>query len=464
MGSQVVQVELKIVDNLTGKSEEIAREFGADMKSMAGSVAELDNAVKINWGTTQSYTRSMEQLTGALRTSSDAEKESAQLAKTSAAMRKAAQEEAAASAVKSAESEATEMARIQARAEAEFQKVNAQAAAAEAQANASRIMRAIEKETAFHQTRLEALAGNDAAQEAEARRHAAVMLTLQEDAARKSTMASQQMFARVGSLGNQIQAIQGAFFGVSMAVGETDGKFGQMVGRMGAVTSGALGMAQAYQIASAEMAGMSRAMLVGMPILGAVGIALALVLDHQAKLKELAKHNDWLGDPAKASAVAAAMDQAAKAQDAATISIVRGASSYGVYAGMLNSTNRAAADFAEANIRIQSITGMTSDELIKLYGSLDKARWAFQQLADERLVNQQFALERAVIGAKKDGLDKAVALQEVSNRQAEESIKDHYAAILLDTHKSSDERKRAMEQMGKELALQEQVNQAELAD
>lgn len=386
----------------------------------------------------QAFTDSAKTAEAAYAKISNADSQAAAIAKTSAAMRRELQESNAASSVRTAEKEAEQLARIKARAEQEYLRVDAQAAAAEAQATASKVNRAIEKENAYHQSRLQALIGNDEAQEAEARRHAAVMVQLQADVSAKSLQANQQLLARLGSMGNQLQAVQSAFLGVAIAAGDTDSKFGQMIGRVGLLASGALGMGQAFQVASTAFAGMGRTMLVAMPLVAAIGAGLAVILDHQRKIKELADKNDWLGDPSKFKAVTAAMEDYDKAQQRLRESAKENAAAVGVGAGGYGQFAAGIAMAEQAQDRLRAVTGHTRDELVKLYGDLGKAKQAWEDLAHERLIGMQFAFERAVIGAKKDGVDKAIELQEVSNRQAEQAIRNHYSAVLLDLKKTED--------------------------
>lgn len=389
----------------------------------------------------------------------NADSQAAAIAKTNAAMRQDMQRENSAAALKQAEKDAEQMARIQAKAEAEYERVNSQANAAEAAAQASRINRAVEKEQVYHQTRLQALAGNDAAMEAEERRHVATMSTLQADSALKSEMGMRSILQRVGTMGNQVQGLQMAFFGIGQAADGAESKFGRLIGTTANMASGALGLAQAYEIAKVQIAEMDAALMVGLPVLAAVGIAFAVILDHHKHLAELAKKNDWLGDPAQYAAVTAAINDVDEAQKGLTHTVSASAIGFGMYVGVMDMGTKSMSDYYTATEKLQSITGLTRQELTKLYGDLGKVKEAWETVANDRMINMQFTYERAVIGAKKEGVEKAVELQVVANKQAEEAIKAHFSAVLFDIKKTDVEKKRAAAEMGKELELQEKINQ-----
>lgn len=462
MGNNVVSVELKVVDNLTQNTTAISQQFGTEIKKMASSVSVLDDAVKINYGRTQEYTRALTQVTGALRTSADAEKDAAVLAKTSARMRKDAIDEAAKSAVKSSQKSADDIARVQVNAEKEYERVNAQAAAAEAMANASRFQRNIEKEKVYHQSRLQALAGNDAAQEAEQRRHDAVMLALQADSTAKSATGARMAIARIGTIGNQVQSLQMAFFGIGTVVDGTDSKFGKIIGSTAMLASGAMGMSQAYEAATTSMAGMNLTMGLALPVLGAIGIAMAVVLEHHKHLAELAKDNSWLGDATKYAQVVAAVDGVAAAEKQMAKDISASGVAYGNYAGMVSSATKGLQDFESENRKLQDITGLTRDELLKLYGSLEQAKEEFALVSGTRMADLEAQYQKAVIEATEEGSQKQIDLQKISNDKAMTDIRTHFAAIILDTKKTAEEKKRASIEEGKELAIQAKINNENL--
>lgn len=396
---------------------------------------------------------------------SNAEGQAAGIAKTNAYMRASLDAERADAAIKNAQREADEKHKVQAKAEQEYLAAEKQAMAAEAVASSDRFNRAIEKEHAHHQERLKSLAGNDEAMEAETRRHVAAMSTLEADLATKSEQAIRTSFQRFGAIGNQLQGLQIAFFGIGQAVDGTDSKFGKMIGTAGLLASGALGMAQAWEVASASMAGMGATMAVALPVLAAVGLALGVFLEHRKHLEELAKKQDWLGDPTKYAEVQAAVKafDDANAKMAQTmrdpvVAAMNAASA--AYGGLSLEMGNA----ESANRRLQAVTGLTRDELIKLYGSLDKVKEAFDSINNSRMIALQETLEKALLSGKKDSLEKELALQAIANRQAEESIKEHYAAVAIDQKKTTDEKKRAVEKEGLELALQEKINLAMLQE
>ncbi len=394
---------------------------------------------------------------------SNAEATTLQIAKTNNAMREAMRQENAAKAIKQAEKDAEAAGRVQARAEQEYQRVNDQANIAAARAGAARTDRAIEQANAYHQKRLKDLAGNDAALEAEARRHASVMVTLQNDVEMKAANGARTMIQRVGAIGNQAQALQMAFFGIGSAVDGTDSKFGKMIGTTAMLASGALGMAQAYEVATTSMAGLGATMAVALPVLAAVGVAFALILNHQKALGELAKKNDWLGDPGKFAQVTQAMQDYEASAAAVNKSARENTVAFGSYAGMLSLNSAAMKDATEANQKLQEVTGLTGEKLKALYGDLAKVQEAWEAVNGARTLDLQMNLQRAQIAQQKDGVEKSLAMQEISNRQAEANIKQHFSAIISDVKKTHAERVKAEKDMGAELAIQEQINQAQLA-
>ncbi len=390
---------------------------------------------------------------------SNAEAVGRNLAISSARMREELKKETAAAALKRIEKESEDEAKAQAKAENEYMRVSNQADKAQAASQSARIDRAAEKEHAYHQIRLRELVGNDAAMEAEVRRHEATVGMLQADARVKGEAGMRAMLARAGSMGNQLQSLQMAFFGVGMAADGTDSKFGKMIGSVGLLASGAMASAQAYEVASAAMVGMGSSMMIALPLLAGVGVAFALLLEHKKRLDELGKKNDWLGDPAKYAAVIAAMKEHEATQKDVGKAVAENTNIYGMYAGMIDLQTKAMNQNSEANKKLLDITGKTHDELVAFYGDLNEVQAAHALLENSRMLSLQHDLAAAKIGQEKEGLAKSLELQELANKESERRIREHFAVVISDAKKPYIERKKAEDAQTAELVVQEKINQ-----
>ena len=361
--------------------------------------------------------------------------------------------------IKIEEQETARIAQVQAKAEQEYLRALSQAEQAEAAAYSQGFQRRVEKENAFHTTRLQSLVGNDEAIEAETRRHDAVLVRLQTDAGTKMDHSMRLMSARFGSMGNQLNGLQMSFFGVSAAMEGTEGRFGQMIGRVGLMTSGLMGMAQAIEQNKAQIAGMGVGFIAGGVAIVAVAVALGLLLERQKELQALAAKNDWIGDPEKYKAVVDAMNSVDTAQKALGKSAQENVQIYGAYAGIVQTTSIAMKSLDESTTKLEQITGLTSAQLKALYGDISELRKAYMEMADQRILDANFEFQRAVVAGEKESLQKQEDLQRISNEQALMRIRNHYNSVKTSAKATFAERVAASAQEGRELAIQEQINQ-----